>query len=161
MNKSFFCVLFSAIVIIFLSACSQDTPKIKCGVYRSENSDAYIEVFEDNTVQIMNYDLSGLETIIENDTIELANLNETDSQALKDSWDLNRDFANKRVKFETDDTFYKQIGCIDLKFPLNNPYGEGVVSWSISYYPAEKKLLLEAESITTDERVSEVFVLEK
>ena len=161
MNKKIFCIVLTVVLIIGLSACSSGTPKIKCGVYKSESSNAYIEVFEDNTVQIMNFDLSTLEKIIEDDTIDLAELNETDAQALRDSWDFNSDYTNKRVKYETDTETYKYDGTIGLVFPLDNPYGSGAASWGISYYPAEKKMLIEAESISTDEHVSEVFVLEK
>ena len=47
-------LLFSVVVLICFAACSLGAPKIKCGVYRSETSDAYLEVFDDNTVQIVN-----------------------------------------------------------------------------------------------------------
>ena len=161
MNKKSLCVLLIISMLICFSACSWGVPKIKCGVYRSESSDAYIEVFDDNTIQIMNYDFSGLEKILEDDTIDLAELNETDAQTLRDSWDLNKDYANKRVNYETDDLFYKQTGNIGLTFPLNNQYNAGAVSWGITYYPAEKKMLIEAESVATDDHVIEVFVLEK
>lgn len=161
MGKKYLCSLLTAIMLICLSACSKGAPKIKCGVYRSETSDAYIEVFEDNTVQIMNFDLSELEKIIEDDTIDLAELNETDAQALRDRWDLNRDYSNKRVKYETDSETYKYDGTIGLTFPLDNPYGSGVSSWGISYYPAENRMMIEAESFNSDSRVIEVFVLEK
>jgi hypothetical protein len=161
MNKKTLCILLTIVLIFCLSACSSGVPKITCGVYKSESSNAYIEVFEDNTVQIVNYDLSDLETILENDTIVIAGLDENNAKALRDSWDFNRDYANKSVKFETDNETYQYEGTIGLTFPLNNPYDLGAVSWGISYYPAEKKMLIEAESITTGERVSEVFVLEK
>ena len=161
MYKKSLCVLLIFSMLICFSACSMGVPKIKCGVYRSESSDAYLEVFEDNTIQIMNYDLSSLETILEEDTIVIAELNETDAEALRNSWNLNKDFANKRVKFEVDDEFYKHEGNIGLCFPINNPYGVGVTSWGITYYPAEKKMLIEASGIYTDDHVIEVFVLEK
>ena len=54
-------LLLSVVVLICFAACSLGAPKIKCGVYRSETSDAYLEVFDDNTVQIVNYDLSVME----------------------------------------------------------------------------------------------------
>ena len=41
MGKKYLCTLLTAIMLICLSACSKGAPKIKCGVYRSENSDAY------------------------------------------------------------------------------------------------------------------------
>lgn len=161
MNKKCSYVLLTIIVLISLSACSFGAPKIKCGIYRSASSDAYIEVFDDNTIQIMNCDLSTLEKILEDDTIDLAELDEADAKDLRDSWNLNRDFTNKKMEYVIDDEFYKQTGNIGITFPLSNPYNAGAVSWGISYYPAEKKMLIEAESLTTDEHVSEVFVLEK
>ncbi len=153
--------LLSAVALICFSACSIGAPKIKCGVYRSETSDAYIEVFDDNTVQIVNCDLSVIERILEDDTIYMAELNESDSEDLRGRWDLNRDYVDNRVKYERDDEFYKYEGSIGLIFPLDNPYGVGCTTWGFSYYPAGEKIILEADGLVSDDHVSEIFVLEK
>lgn len=160
MNKVKICILVICLATC-LSACSVYTPKVKCGVYKSETSDAYIEIFEGEMLIIHNYDLSGLEKILEEETIAFAELNESDAKALRDSWDLNRYYADKRVKYETDDELYRREGCIDLIFPLDNPYEAGCISWGLCYYPASKKIVLEAESMVSDDHVSEIFVLEK
>ena len=85
-----------------LSACSAFKPKVKCGVYRSETSDAYIEIFEGEMLIIHNYDLSGLEKILEDETISFAKLNESDAEDLRESWDLNRDYVDKKVKLQSE-----------------------------------------------------------
>ena len=160
MNKVKICILV-IMMATCLAACSKSAPKVKCGVYRSETSDAYIEVFDDNTVQIANCDLSVLEKILEDDTIYMAELNESDSEDLRGRWDLNRDYVDNRVKYERDDEFYKYEGSIGLIFPLDNPYGVGCTTWGFSYYPAGEKIILEADGLVSDDHVSEIFVLEK
>ena len=106
MIKKSLVFFLSVVALICFSACSLGAPKIKCGVYRSETSDAYIEVFDDNTVQIVNCDLSVIERLLEDDTIYMAELNESDSEDLRERWDLNRDYVDNRVKYERDDEFY-------------------------------------------------------
>ena len=160
MNRMKICVLV-IILCACLSACSAFKPKVKCGVYRSETSDAYVEIFEGEMLIIHNYDLSGLEKIIEEETISFAKLNESDAEDLRESWDFNRDYADKKVKYVPDDDFYEYEGCIDLSFPLDNPYGAGCVSWGLCYYPASEKIILGADSMVSDDHISEIFVLEK
>ncbi|MCR4767549.1 MAG: hypothetical protein K5875_06275 [Saccharofermentans sp.] len=159
MKKRFLCVCCILMVLI-QSSCSNPSAKIKYGVYRSETSDAYIEVYEDSTVYI-NYDLSVFEKILEDETIEYADFSENEAQIIRENFNLNRDFANKKVKYELDDGWYKYEGYISFLFYLNNPYEEGVVSWGLAYYPASEKIILEADSTVSDDHVSEIFVLEK
>ena len=160
MNKVKICVLV-IMMSTCLAACSKSAPKVKCGVYRSKTSDAYIEIFEGEMLIIHNYDLSGLEKILEDETISFAELNESDSEDLRERWDLNRDYVDNRVKYERDDEFYKYEGSIGLIFPLDNPYGVGCTTWGFSYFPASEKIVLEATALVSDDHVSEIFVLEK
>ena len=160
MNKVKICILV-LMMATCLAACSKSAPKVKCGVYRSETSDAYIEIFEGEMLIIHNFDLSGFEKILEDETISFAELNETEAEELRERWDLNRDYADKKVKYMTDGDFYEYNGCIDLSFPLDNPYGVGCTAWSLAYFPASEKIILDVDSFVSDEHVSEIFVLEK
>ena len=160
MNKVKICICV-IVMATCLAACSKSAPKVKCGVYRSETSDAYIEIFEGEMLIIHNFDLSGFEKILEDETISFAKLNESEAEALRESWDLNRDYADKKVKFEIDDSWYKYEGVIDIGFMLDNPYDAGCVSWGLAYFPASEKIILDVDSFVSDEHVSEIFVLEK
>ena len=61
--KKLMCLLIA--VLLFLTSCSNSKPMpvLKSGVYKAAASDAYIEVFDDNTLMITGFDLTDLELV--------------------------------------------------------------------------------------------------
>lgn len=157
--KKLVCLLIAA--LLFLTSCSNSKPMpvLKSGVYKAATSDAYIEVFDDNTLQINGFDLTDVELDIEEQIISIQDLNEKDARELREKIDLNRDFTGHKVQYVFDVEWFERIGYVFIEFPLGIEYDGYEEKWNLVYFPVGNKLVLKTYGYNSDTGTNEIFTL--
>ena len=157
--KKLVCLLIAA--LLFLTSCSSSKPMpvLKSGVYKAATSDAYIEVFDDNTLMITGFDLTDLELELEEQIISAQELNEKEARELRDKIDLNRDFTGHKVQYVMNDEWFENIGYVWIEFPLGIEYDGYEENWSLTYFPVGNKLVLKTYGYESVKGTNEIFTL--